>query len=327
MLLFGALGLVLVMIWQSWVEFQQERSAVDGLTSEQGAGRSDGATRADLSEDVPEAPEMTVSSGSAGSDDVVGEVGVVEEENVNDGRIINVTTDLVKAQIDTLGGDLIRVELLKHPVSVDTPDIPFVLMHRDNSGLFVAQSGLIGQGREYPNHNVEFSASQFEYRLGDDQNMAVVLTWSAPDGVDYEKIFHFQKDRYRIEIDFRVTNNSDQPWTGFVYGQLKQTGNCSGRVNGFPGSNTQLQRGGDLYRRRQVRQDRLRRDSGRAFEHDHCGWMGGDVAALFCGRLAANGVRSLPVVFRCKQQDIETPVSHWLQDNPAGGRFIRVRPS
>ena len=224
MMLFGALGLVLVMIWQSWVEFQQERSAVDGLTAEQGAGRSDGgATRADLSEDVPEAPEMAVSSGSAGSDDVVGEVGVVEEENVNDGRIINVTTDLIKAQIDTRGGDLIRVELLKHPVSVDTPDIPFVLMHRDNSGLFVAQSGLIGQDREYPNHNVEFSASQFEYRLGDDQNMAVKLTWSAPDGVDYEKIFHFQKDRYRIEVDFRVTNNSDQPWTGFVYGQLKQT--------------------------------------------------------------------------------------------------------
>ena len=100
MMLFGALGLVLVMIWQSWVEFQQERSVANVLTTEQGAGGSDGGVpRVDLTEDVPEAPEITAGSPMI----VVYEVGVVEESEVNDGRIIHVTTDLVKAQIDTRG--------------------------------------------------------------------------------------------------------------------------------------------------------------------------------------------------------------------------------
>ncbi len=226
MMLFVALGLVLVMIWQSWVEFQHERSVAGAPTTERGVGQSGAdadVPRVDLTEDVPEAPEVTVNTESVGADDVVDEVGMIPGTEGNDGRIIQVTTDLVKAQIDTRGGDLIRVELLKHPVSVDTPDIPFVLMHRDNPNLFVAQSGLIGKDREYPNHNIEFSASQFEYQLGDDQNLDVILTWSTPDGVDYAKIYRFQRDSYRIEVDFQVTNNSDQPWTGFVYGQLKQT--------------------------------------------------------------------------------------------------------
>lgn len=223
-MLFIALGLILVMIWQSWVEFQQERLAGNELTTEQDASRSDGkGVRPDLSEDVPDAPETVVASGARSDEDEIVDEATIEEESSDNGRIIKITTDLIKAQIDLQGGDLIRVELLKHPVSVDTPDIPFVLMHKDNPDLFVAQSGLIGKDRDYPNHNVVFSALQFEYELGDDESLDVVLTWRAPDGVDYEKIFHFKKDSYRIEIEFRIANHSDQPWVGFVYGQLKQT--------------------------------------------------------------------------------------------------------
>ena len=225
MMLVMALGLTLLMIWQSWIEFQRERSLVDAPAGGSGAAveAGGGVARVDLTEDVPEAPEVVTDMERVDPDAPVDGNRVVDEAETEDDRIIHVTTDLIKAQIDTRGGDLTRVELLKHPVSVDTPDIPFVLMHRDNPDLFVAQSGLIGQDRQYPNHNVEFSASQFEYHLGDEPNLEVVLTWSAPDGVDYAKIYRFQRDSYRIEVDFQVTNNSDRPWTGFVYGQLKQT--------------------------------------------------------------------------------------------------------
>ncbi len=217
MMLFAALGLVLVVIWQSWVEFQSERQVNPGIDSP--VARN--GTNANLSEDVPDAPEV------AAAQDNTDVVESVVAEVSSRGRIINVTTDLINAQIDTQGGDLIRVELLKHPVSVSTPDEPFVLMHRDDPDLFVAQSGLIGNDREYPNHNVLFSATQFEYQLGDAANeksgIDVKLSWTAADGVVYEKIFNFKRDSYRIEVDFRITNNSDQPWVGFAYGQLKQT--------------------------------------------------------------------------------------------------------
>ncbi len=218
MMLLAALGLVLVIIWQSWVEFQTERQANPSINGTVASN----ATNANLSEDVPDAPEVAATQTNDNAD--VAESVVADASS---GRIINVTTDLIHAQIDTQGGDLIRVELLKHPVSVDTPDEPFVLMRRDDASqganVFVAQSGLIGNDREYPNHNVLFSATQFEYQLGDETDLDVKLSWTAADGVAYEKIFTFKRDSYRIEVDFRIANNSDRPWVGFAYGQLKQT--------------------------------------------------------------------------------------------------------
>ena len=217
-ILFGALGLVLVMIWQSWVEFQQQynTSGAAGTQRSQPSASADGRVAAD---DVPEAPALPASS------EQVAEPQSIPQASSVDGALISVTTDLVRAQIDTHGGDLVRVELLRHPVSVNRPDEPFVLMHRDRGAtdLYIAQSGLIGSGREYPNHDVEYSASRFDYVLGDDERMEVVLDWSAPDGVVYQKVFRFMRDSYRIEVDFRVDNRSSQPWNGFVYGQLKQT--------------------------------------------------------------------------------------------------------
>ena len=224
MMLFGALGLVLVMIWQSWGEFQQ--SNTDKQLPTPHAQTS--ATNTTLSEDVPAAPEIAQSV----NPDVV-EPAIAEVTNRS--RIINVTTDLVHAQIDTQGGDLVRVELLKHPVSIATPEQPFVLMHRNSSELFIAQSGLIGKGREYPNHNVLFSADRFDYQLGDDASLEVKLRWTAADGVGYEKIFHFVRDSYRIAVDFRITNHSDQPWLGFAYGQLQQTEVVQNNSMGFLG--------------------------------------------------------------------------------------------
>ena len=219
MLLYGALALVLVMIWQSWIEFQHRQS--DGydqqaeLDSASRLQATEGAN-INLGEDVPEAPKESSSAAPE-------QVSEDNSERPQTGQIIHVKTDLVNAQIDTHGGDLIRVELIKHPVSVETPDQPFVLMHRDDSRLFIAQNGLIGNDRTYPNHNVDYSVTELNHILGDDDQVEVVLNWTAPDGVIYKKIFTFIRDSYRIGIDFEVDNQSASPWTGFVYGQLKQT--------------------------------------------------------------------------------------------------------
>ena len=216
MILFAALALVLVMLWQSWVEFRAQHApgAVAVAPNTEPAPGSGSAA----AEDIPDAPALPA---AAPAED--GAPTPVDAPAPAAARLINITTDLVRAQIDPNGGDLVRVELLRHPVSVDAPDTPFVLMHRDAPKMFVAQSGLIGVGREYPNHAVEYSASQFEYDLGTRDQLEAVLDWRAPDGAVYKKIFRFTRDSYRIEIDFQIDNRSARPWDGFVYGQLKQT--------------------------------------------------------------------------------------------------------
>ncbi len=219
-MLLVALGLVLVMIWQSWGEFQHNYAQPNAGQAGQSPAETDSgnAASSNLSEDVPDAPEVRSSENDNAAD-----IQSATRTVSSTGQIINISTDLINAQIDTQGGDLVRVELIRHPVSVDAPQQPFVLMHRDNPGLFVAQSGLIGKGRDYPNHNVLFSASRLEYQLGDSENLDVTLSWTAQDGVAYEKVFRFKRDSYRIDVDFRIVNHSGQDWVGFAYGQLKQT--------------------------------------------------------------------------------------------------------
>ncbi|MXZ80168.1 MAG: membrane protein insertase YidC [Gammaproteobacteria bacterium] len=229
-LLFIALGLTLMMIWTSWLDFQANYNA-DGSAEQAESPVTPGGVSL---EEVPEAPE--VAAGTAPDEPAAPETDVPAGPEDSPGRLIRISTDLINAEIDLRGGDLTRVELKKHPVSVDTPDDPFVLMFKDNSNLFVAQSGLIGSEGEYPNHNVLYSVDQDTYDLAGRESMEVALDWTSPDGIQYQKVFLFRKDSYRIETRFRVVNSGDRPWTGFVYGHLKQTEIDSGGTMGILGA-------------------------------------------------------------------------------------------
>lgn len=108
------------------------------------------------------------------------------------GERISVRTDLLSAEIDTTGADLRHLELLKHGAYVEQPGIfqqikgwfssapakpktqpkPFVLMQDEGDHLYVAQSGLLGEG--LPNHRSSFTASQKSYQLAEGQNEVVV---------------------------------------------------------------------------------------------------------------------------------------------------------
>lgn len=229
-LLFVALGLTLGMIWISWLDFERDYQTDDGVDQVQTPVTPSGVSL----EEVPEAPAFV--AGDAAEASEIPKVDTAPETDGLSGRVIKIATDLVNAEIDLQGGDLTRIELKDHPVSVDTPDDPFVLMFKENSGLFVAQSGLIGTDGEYPNHNVLYSADQETFDLAGRERMEVVLDWVSPQGIQYQKVFLFRKDSYRIETAFKVVNTGDSPWTGFVYGHLKQTEIESGGTMGILGA-------------------------------------------------------------------------------------------
>jgi len=229
-LLFVALGLTLVMMWMSWLDFNSNYQAGDSLEQEEVPVTPSGVSL----EEVPETPTVITEKTPEKSE--IPEVDAIPDAGERPGQIIQVKTGLVNAEIDLQGGDLIRLELIDHPVNVDTPDDPFVLMFRENPRLFVAQSGLIGSEGEYPNHNVLYSADQTAFDLAGRETMEVVLDWTSPQGIQYQKVFLFRKNSYRIEMTFRVVNTSDVPWTGFVYGHLKQTEIESGGTMGILGA-------------------------------------------------------------------------------------------
>jgi YidC/Oxa1 family membrane protein insertase len=75
-----------------------------------------------------------------------------------------IRTDLYVAEISSIGGDIVRLELVKHG---DTEDKTknFVLFDNGGKHIYWAQSGVIGDG--LPNHKVEWKVAGGEHVLKD----------------------------------------------------------------------------------------------------------------------------------------------------------------
>ena len=134
------------------------------------------------------------------------------------GQRISVTTDLFKANIETVGGDLRRLELLKHRASEnDTSN--FVLL--DDAGkpmTYVAQSGLIGG--DLPSHKSVFSSAATSYQMQDGKDtLEVRLSW-AGNGVTVDKIYTFHRNNYVIDVTYAVNNGTAVAFTPAVYYQI-----------------------------------------------------------------------------------------------------------
>ena len=131
---------------------------------------------------------------------------------------IKIQTDLLAAEIDTLGGDVRRLALLKQGANEDKSK-PFVLLSDAAPHFYVAQSGLIGPG--LPTHKSVFTSDTNNYVLapGTDK-LEVRLHWQASDGVRVDKIFTFHKDSYLIDIRYELINGSTTDLKPDAYFQL-----------------------------------------------------------------------------------------------------------
>ena len=137
-------------------------------------------------------------------------------------ELIRVRTDVLDVAIDPRGGDIVELHLPQFPRRQDRPDIPFQLFERSGQRLYVAQSGLIGDGPDQASGRPLYSSAQQQYRLAEGQDQLVVdLTYSA-DGVNYIKRFSFARDNYDLNVSYLIDNQSGKAWTGYMFGQLKR---------------------------------------------------------------------------------------------------------
>ena len=138
------------------------------------------------------------------------------------GDRVKVQTDLVYAEIDTLGGDVRRLELLKHH---DTQDKSknLVLLEDDPKHIYVAQSGLIGH--DLPTHKTPFSAAATQYKLTEGANeVQVRLTWAGANGVKVDKVFTFRRGSYVVDVTYEINNSSATRLEPHSYFQLVRNG-------------------------------------------------------------------------------------------------------
>ncbi len=138
-------------------------------------------------------------------------------------RIITVRTDLLIADIDTLGGVLRRLELLEHR-SMDGADGNLLLFEASGERTYLAQGGLIGDG--LPNHTTPYTvvSSAFELAAGDDQ-LQVILKAEAVDGRNVLLRYTFHRGDYVIDVDYEIDNFSNSPLLSHGYFQFLRDGN------------------------------------------------------------------------------------------------------
>lgn len=134
-----------------------------------------------------------------------------------------VTTDVLRVEIDTLGGNLVVAELLDYPVDLADKSTKVRLLADDAEHFFAAQSGLVGvPGTPAPNHQTAFTAERASYSLGDAERVEVPLTWTDPSGVSVRKVFVFTRGSYVVEQRQEITNHGAGAWAGNAYRQLQR---------------------------------------------------------------------------------------------------------
>jgi len=143
------------------------------------------------------------------------------------GETIVVRTDLVVAEIDTLGATLKRVELLKHKDSKDSAQ-NLVLLGPEHQ--YEAQSGLTGEGG--PNHRTLWSVQPGNTTLAaGEQALEVRLSAQGKDGLAATKIYRFKRNSYVIDVALEIRNAGSQPLSPYAYFQLTHNGKTSADAN------------------------------------------------------------------------------------------------
>ena len=220
LILIIALGFVLILLWQAWLEDNQQPSAATPATqTTQTAGDQPTADR-------PAAGGPSVSVDKAD----VPDAGAGEQaSSTATGDLVRVETDVLSLAIDPNGGVIREADLLDYPVSLDTPDEPVRLLQDQSGFTYIAQSGLIGaKNAPAPDHHAHFQVEKPVYRLADGEEvLEVPMTWEQ-DGIQVTKTYLFKRGSHAIDLRYQVENTTQTEWRGQQYRQLTRSPSSQG---------------------------------------------------------------------------------------------------
>ncbi len=213
-LLFAAMFAVVYLLFLEWNEFKAQQPAVDQAPSSEtittGSVPALPAEVTDDSEGIPSPVAAPVKDA---------QVAMPEASN----QLIQVKTDVLEVLIDPLGGDIVKVGLLKHRVTQEPGAAPIVLLNRTQSSTYIAQSGLIGtNGTDSNKGRPLFSSPADSYTMTEGEDQLTVSLFYQQGEVRIEKRFVFTRNDYLINLQYQVDNQSSSAWTAGLFGQIKR---------------------------------------------------------------------------------------------------------
>jgi YidC/Oxa1 family membrane protein insertase len=214
-ILWVVFSLSLLLLWDNWMRYNGKPSMFFPTATQQAKPAAVGGSAPGTAarSDVPQATATTAAPATVPGG--AGAAPAVKSER------ITITTDVVKADIDTAGGDLIRLELLKHKDAID-PNKNTVLFDAGTTHTYLGQSGLIGG--PFPNHKSAFVARPGPRALDGGNEVQLVLE-SEQGGVKLIKTYTFRRGDYTIGVKHDVINNTGAPINPSLYLQLVRDAN------------------------------------------------------------------------------------------------------
>ncbi|MBU1424570.1 MAG: membrane protein insertase YidC [Gammaproteobacteria bacterium] len=157
---------------------------------------------APIAETVPADPSIPVPTARAPQTTV--SATPVEQAKMPSGKNIVVTTDTLKVVINTAGGNIQHLDLLKHK-DTDDQSKPFTLLQQQAGHIYVAQSGLLGN--DLPTHNAEFTVAGDNYRLAEGKDtLEVRLTAMDSGSARVTKVYTFHRSKYLVDVGYEIEN-------------------------------------------------------------------------------------------------------------------------
>ena len=221
-LLWVVFTMSLVLLWDAWQKHSGQPSIFGGsgkTTASAGAPPAAGT----VSTGVPAAGVPTPAAALPGAPAVAaGLPGAGQAATVSQSEQVVITTDVAKATFDTLGGSLIRLELLNYRDHADHKR-SVVLLDQTGKRLYLAQTGLVTSqaGVTLPNHQTQMTVLPGERGLaaGADE-LAVRFESPSVDGRKLIKTYTFKRGQYTVAVKHEFINQSTAAVTPQLYLQL-----------------------------------------------------------------------------------------------------------
>ena len=216
--LFAALIFVAFLIYQAWMHDYGPQ--IPSTAVQTSAATTAAATAATITPEIPNAPGAATAVAASTSKTATAIATPTKAPPA--GQQIQIRTDLLDVVINTAGGDLQQVALLKYPEELKKPARVKVI--DDNpANLLITQSGLqTHSGPSAPTHQALYTVAQTQYALASgEKTLKVTLTWSDTQGLKVLKTYTFTRGSYRIGLSYDIHNGSSQPWSGAEYIQFE----------------------------------------------------------------------------------------------------------
>jgi len=203
------------LLWNAWQD--DYNHAAPPATTETPVATSSGTSTAPAAPANGEVPSVSAPSATAGAP----AAATPTPANAAAPRVV-VTTDVLRVEIDTRGGNIVAADLLAYPQQPKDFAHPVRILDDSAAHFFEAQSGLVS-AQAAPDHTATFAAEKNEYALADGaDSVEVPLTWTDPSGVSVRKTFVFKRASYAIEQRQDIANKGTSSWTGNAYRQLQR---------------------------------------------------------------------------------------------------------